>query len=315
MIVVTGAGFIGGRIIATLANQRSAPVLAVEDDLTPAKQANLAGVNLTDLITSAEFQRFAETDPGFTRRVDAVIHLAAHTDTWERDLALVLERNLGYSARLLHWCLRSRIPLIYSSSAAVYGAGRHRPPHRTESLAPYPRSKLLFDRSVQRLLPMVASPLVGLRFFNVYGPGEAHKERMASVVYQFHRQLHATGRIEIYAHPSIGRPGSQRRDLVHVDDVVAATTWFLDQGGAGIYDIGTGQATSFARLAQIVLDHEGFGAIQYPPLPAHLVGSYQAFTRANLAPLRAAGFAGDFRPPEAGVPAYLRYLNSAPVPR
>jgi ADP-L-glycero-D-manno-heptose 6-epimerase len=315
MIVVTGAGFIGGRIIAALAAERSAAVIAVEDDLTPAKRANLAGVELVDLITSAEFQHLADNDPGFARRIDAVIHMAARTDTWERDLALVLEGNLGYSTRLLHWCLRNKVPLIYASSAAVYGTSGRRPPRQAEALAPYAQSKLLFDRSVTQLLPTVESPLVGLRFFNVYGPGESHKGRMASVVYQFHRQLHEAGFIEIYEHPNIGSPGSQGRDLVHVDDVVAATSWFLDHGSSGIYDVGTGEATSFDRLAQIVLGHEGFGAIKYTPLPAHLVGCYQTFTKADLTPLRAAGFEGDFRPPESGVPGYLRYLNAAGVPR
>jgi ADP-L-glycero-D-manno-heptose 6-epimerase len=309
VIVVTGAGFIGGRLIAALAQQGRA-VLAVEDELTPAKQANLRGVELVDLVTSAQFERLAVNDRAFTQRIDGMIHTAAHADTWERDLAFVLSRNLGYSTWLMCWCLRNRVPLTYLSSAAVYGAHGTGAPDETAGLSPYALSKLLFDRTVQQLLPAVDVPLLGLRLFNVYGAGEGHKGNMVSVVYRFHRQLHDTGKIDIFSHPIIGAPGSQRRDLVHVDDVVAVTSWFLDKGGSGIYDVGTGSATSFNELAQIVIDHEGFGEIRYTPLPPHLMVGYQTFTQANLKPLRTAGFNGHFRPPVSGVPAYLRTLSA-----
>jgi ADP-L-glycero-D-manno-heptose 6-epimerase len=309
VIVVTGAGFIGGRIIAALARQDRA-VLVVEDDLTPAKQANLHGVELVDLVTSAQFERIAENDRAFGQRIDGVIHTAAHADTWERDLAFVLSRNFGYSTWLLCWCLRSRIPLIYLSSAAIYGQHGTGAQDQTSRLSPYALSKLLFDRTVQQLLPAVDVPLLGLRLFNVYGPGEAHKGNMVSVVYRFHQQLHDFGRIDIYSHPIIGLPGSQRRDLIHVDDVVAVTTWFLDNGGSGIYDVGTGSPTSFNELAQIIIDHEGFGEIRYTPLPPHLMVGYQTFTQADLEPLRTAGFDGRFRPPRSGVPAYLQTLSA-----
>ncbi len=310
MIVVTGAGFIGGRLIAALA-QQGHTVLAVEDELTPAKQANLHGMEPADLITSVQFERLAENDRAFAQRIDGVIHTAAHADTWERDLAFVLSRNFGYSTWLLCWCLRNRVPLTYLSSAAVYGQHGHGAPDQTTGLSPYALSKLLFDRTVQQLLPAVDVPLLGLRLFNVYGPGEAHKGNMVSVVYRFHRQLHDFGKIDIYSNPIIGVPGSQRRDLVHVDDVVAVTTWFLDKGGSGIYDVGTGSPTSFNELAQIVIDHEGFGEIRYTPLPPHLMVGYQTFTQANLEPLRTAGFDGHFRPPTSGVPAYLQTLSAS----
>jgi ADP-L-glycero-D-manno-heptose 6-epimerase len=312
VIVVTGAGFIGGRLITALASSGH-PVLAVENDLTPAKASNLRGTDPMNVVTSAEFERLADSGHAFARTVDAVIHTAAHTDTWDRDLGAVLSRNLSYSTWLLCWCLRERIPLIYLSTAAVYGARGHATPDALSQLSPYAVSKLLFDRTVHQLLPAAAVPLVGLRLVNVYGPGEAHKGNMVSVVYRFHQCLHDTGRIDIYSHPTLGEPGSQQRDLVHVDDVVAVTTWFLDHLRPGIYDVGTGSPTSFNDLARMVIDHEGFGEIHYTPLPPHLMAGYQTFTRADLTSLRAAGFEQTLRTAASGVPAYLRSLTGGAI--
>jgi len=298
MIVVTGAGFVGGQIIATLARDRAVDIIVVDDDLTPAKRANFAAAPIAAQLTPVDLLRAADTDRAFARRVDAVIHMGARTDTWEQDAELVLASNYGYSTRLLDWCLRSRIPLVYASSAAVYNGGS----------SPYARSKLLLDRAVAAILPTTRSPVIGLRLVNVYGPGEAHKGRMASVVFQFFRQLRDTGSVDIYADPSLGAPGSQRRDLLHVDDVVATTLWFVEHGRSGIYDVGTGEPTSFNDLACLVLAHAGPGTVRYTPLPAHLRGSYQTYTRADLGPLRAAGYDGTFRLPRVGVPRYLEHL-------
>jgi ADP-L-glycero-D-manno-heptose 6-epimerase len=307
VIVVTGAGFIGGRLITALV-RRGCDVLVVENDLTSDKRMNLPEAGPVDVITSARFAHLADTDHALAGRIDQVIHTAAHTDTWDRDLARVLDANLGYSTWLLCWCLRSRIPLIYLSSGAVYGKDGRGAANPASDLSPYGFSKLLFDRMVREIMPAVDVPLLGLRPFNVYGHGEAHKGNMVSVVWRFHRQLHETGRIDIYSHPSIGTPGHQRRDLVHVDDVVSVIIWSLTSGGSGIYDVGTGSAISFNDLAQMIIDHEGFGEIRYTPLPPHLMVGYQTFTQANLGPLRAAGFAGNLRLPRSGVPGYLRSL-------
>lgn len=309
MIVITGgAGFIGSRILRAVVLERSLEVLVADRDLTHEKRANLAGVPLVELIDPSRLLEIADRGPGFSRRVEAVVHMGACTDTWERDVRLVFERNLWFSTRLLRWCLQRRIPLVYASSSAIYGTGGSGKEDRASGhgLGPYARSKLLFDSTVARVLPASGSPLAGLRLFNVYGPGEAHKGRMASVVYQFHRQLHDIGLIEIYQDSSLGPPGGQRRDLVHVDDVVAVALWFLDRGSSGIFDVGTGEARSFNELAQIVLAHQGFGAVRYVPLPERLRGVYQSFTEADLTALRAAGYGGSFRPPEEGIPAYLR---------
>jgi ADP-L-glycero-D-manno-heptose 6-epimerase len=310
VIVVTGAGLIGGRIISTLALERGADVVVVDDDLTPSKRSNFAGAPVRDELSPGRLLELGDTDPGFSGQVEAVIHTGARTDTWERATARVLDANFRYSARLLRWCLGRRIPFLYASSSAVYG--NPRPPSSVRlrpMLSPYALSKLLFDHRVMLELPDAKSPVTGLRFFNVYGPGEAHKGRMASVVFQFHKQLRESGAIDIYSHPSLGAPGSQRRDLVHLDDIVATTLWFLDHGRSGIYEVGTGTAISYERLAQLVLAHAGSGSVRYTPLPTHLLGSYQTHTEADLRPLRAAGYDGSFRPPGRGVPEYLGHLD------
>jgi ADP-L-glycero-D-manno-heptose 6-epimerase len=298
-------------VIAALAADRCADVVVVDDDLSPAKRANLAGARQRDELSPSRLLELAERDRAFSDEVDAVIHMGARTDTWERRTTGVLESNFRFSIRLLRWCLDRRIPLVYASTSAVYGNAQA---VRRPTLSPYALSKLLLDHRVLAELRAATSPVTGLRFFNVYGPGEAHKGRMASVVHQFHLQLQANGAIDIYSHPSLGPPGSQRRDLVHVDDVVATTLWFLEHGRSGIYEVGSGMATSYQRLADLVLAHAGHGTVRYTPLPAPLVGSYQTHTEADLGPLRAAGYGGPFRPPEVGVPEYLAYLDGVRIP-
>jgi ADP-L-glycero-D-manno-heptose 6-epimerase len=307
MIVVTGAGLIGGRIIATLGRDSAADIVVADADFTPAKRERLAGVSLRDELTPARLLELGENDPAFSGRVEAVVHTGAITDTWERATSRVLEANFRYSTRLLRWCLDRHIPLVYASSSAVYGTPRAAGTRPV--LSPYALSKLLFDHRVGLELRRARSPVAGLRFFNVYGPGEEHKGRMASVVHQFHRQLRQSGTVDVFTHPSLGEPGSQCRDLVHVDDVVATALWFLDRGRSGVYDVGTGIATSYAQLARLVLDHAGTGQLRYVPLPPHLVGTYQTWTEADLGPLRAAGYEGGFRSPEQGVPEYLTELD------
>ena len=308
MIVVTGAGLIGGRIVSALAGDRGADVIVVEEDLSPAKRANFGGAVPCDELTPSALMERAESNPAFSRTVEAVVHTGARTDTWERATTSVLDANFRFSTRVLRWCLDRRIPLVYASSSAVYGNPRAAAGRRP-MLSPYALSKLLLDHRVSLELPTARSPVAGLRFFNVYGPGEAHKGRMASVVFQFHKQVRESGTIEIYSHSSFGPPGSQQRDFVHVDDVVATTVWFVGNGRSGIYEVGTGKAMSYGRLAEIVLDHVGSGTVRYAALPTHLVGSYQTHTEADLGPLRAAGYEGSFRPPESGVPEYLAYLD------
>ena len=220
--------------------------------------------------------------------------------------------NYEYGKRLIEQCQARKIRLVYASSAAVYGSrsepgegsGRERP------LNVYGFSKLLIDRLVQRQLASACRQIVGLRYFNVYGPRERHKGRMASLVHQLYLQLVQGGRVRLFGDSHGVGPGEQRRDFVFVDDVVDANCFFLDHPEmSGDFDVGTGTSRSFNELAQAVLAFHGSGAIEYVPFPPELVPQYQAFTRADITALRAAGHPVSFIPLEEGVPRTLQWLK------
>jgi ADP-L-glycero-D-manno-heptose 6-epimerase len=237
-----------------------------------------------------------------------------------------MENNYRYSRRLLDWCQEEEVPLLYASSAAVYGAGpkfseerRHEAP-----LNIYGYSKFLFDQCVRARLPERSSQIAGFRYFNVYGPNEAHKGRMASVAWHGFNQFAESGKIKLFAGSAGYADGGQQRDFVHVDDVVNANLWFLENPEvSGIYNCGTGRAQTFNDVAMAVANTVrasrgesrltlaelvASGAIEYIPFPPALAGKYQSFTQADLSSLRAAGYQGEFRAVEKGVGDYVKEL-------
>jgi ADP-L-glycero-D-manno-heptose 6-epimerase len=170
----------------------------------------------------------------------------------------------------------------------------------------YAWSKLVFDQFVRRRLAEARSPIVGLRYFNVYGPGEGHKGPMASVIWHFHRQLLQGEEVRLFDGSGGFAAGEQRRDFVHVDDVASLNLWFLENHGKnGIYNVGTGQSRSFNDVAKAVIAWHGRGRIRYIPFPPELEASYQHFTEADISTLRLAGYQGEFIGIEHGVPRYL----------
>jgi ADP-L-glycero-D-manno-heptose 6-epimerase len=233
----------------------------------------------------------------------------------------MMENNYAYSRRLLDWCQEEEVPFIYASSASVYGAG---PDFREERkcekpLNIYGYSKFLFDQYVRGISR--TSQVAGLRYFNVYGPNEGHKGRMASVALHAYEQLHAEGRVRLFVGSGGYGDGEQRRDFVYVDDVVAVNLWLLERRGvSGIFNCGTGRAQSFNRLAVAVInavhgthstlhDIVGRKLIEYIPFPPALVGKYQSFTEADMSRLKAAGYPGEFMNVEQGVAAYVKELQ------
>jgi ADP-L-glycero-D-manno-heptose 6-epimerase len=241
----------------------------------------------------------------------------------ESDGRYLMENNYAYSRRLLEWCQEEEIPLLYASSAAVYGAG---PDYREERacerpLNVYGYSKFLFDQVVRGMLRESTAQVVGLRYFNVYGPNEAHKGRMASVAWHAYRQLLGEGKVKLFVGSDGYRDGEQRRDFVHVDDAVAVNLWFLERRGvSGIFNCGTGRAQTFNRLAVAVInavhgtqltlhDIVAKGLIEYIPFPPPLAGKYQSFTEADLSKLRAAGYPGEFMDVDKGVALYVKELQ------
>jgi ADP-L-glycero-D-manno-heptose 6-epimerase len=312
VIVVTGgAGFIGGNLVAALVG-RGRDVMIV-DELARAAGERRIPSGVRDALDKDELHRWLETGGPSPTRCEAVIHLGACTDTGERDEAYLRRNNVEYSERLLQWALDRSVPFLYASSAAVYGHGPRfveRPEHEAP-LNGYARSKWLFDQRVRAALATAVSQVVGLRYFNVYGPGEAHKGTMASMVFRLHRASRAGEPVRLFGGTHGWGPGEQRRDFVHVADAVAVTGWFLDRPTvSGIYNVGTGWSASFNDLARLVLAGRE-AAIEYVPMPPGIREAYQSYTCADLARLRQAGYEGAFQPVAVGVPDYLRHLDAA----
>lgn len=318
MLVVTGgAGFIGSNLARALAGRAGASVTVVDDLTRAPKFRNLVGARIADYLDQDDLLDLMARRDAWLQGVEAVFHLGACTDTTASDGRYVMRNNFEYSKAVARFCLEARVPLVYASSAAVYGAGsvfREQPEHE-RPLNVYGWSKQLFDDWVRRRLPEARSPVVGLRFFNVYGPREAHKGAMASMAYQLHEQLRATGVARLFAGADGYADGAQVRDFVYVDDVVAVALWFLAHGGAGVYNVGTGRARSFNDLAAALVGRLGRGRIAYVPFPDSLRGVYQSRTEADLTALRGAGYDGTFRPLEEGVAAYVTWLAGEPHAR
>jgi ADP-L-glycero-D-manno-heptose 6-epimerase len=319
--VVTGAaGFIGSRIVAGLNAFGVTNIVAVDNLAQSDKVANLAGCEIADYLDQAEFLERLES---FEGAVEAVLHQGACSDTMETDGRYMMDNNYRYSKSLLDWCQEEEVPLLYASSGSVYGAGSEFREERSceRPLNVYGYSKFLFDQLVRRTLAGRTAQVVGLRYFNVYGPNEAHKGRMASVAFHAYRQLVTAGKVKLFVGSGGYGNGEQRRDFVHVDDVVSVNLWFLERRDlSGIFNCGTGRAQTFNQLGAAVINAAqgterplpelvAKGLIEYVPFPEGLLQRYQSFTEADLSRLRAAGYPGEFMTLEQGVPAYVRALQ------
>jgi len=321
--VVTGAaGFIGSRLVAGLNRHGVNDVIAVDNLAHADKFRNLAGCEIADYLDQAELlERLGDLEGA----VEAVLHQGACSDTMEADGRYMMENNYAYSRTLLEWCQEEEVPLLYASSAAVYGAG---PEFREERaceapLNVYGYSKFLFDQYVRRILPDRTAQVAGFRYFNVYGPHEQHKGRMASVAFHAYHQLLSAGKVKLFVGSDGYGNGEQRRDFVHVDDVVDVNLWFLERPTAsGVFNCGTGRAQTFNELAAAVINAvqgtrwsvpelAAKGLIEYVPFHEGLKGKYQSFTQADLSRLRAAGYGGEFMSVEEGVASYVKELQKA----
>lgn len=312
MIIVTGgAGLIGSNLIKTLNEQGRADILVVDNLQDGTKFRNLADCDIADYYDKLEFLRLVQAGHRFND-IEAIFHQGACTKTTEWDGRYMMDNNYAYSKALLHYALERRIPFLYASSASVYGNGPvfHEGLEYERPLNVYGYSKFQFDQYVRRCLDEAQSPVVGFRYFNVYGPREQHKGSMASVAYHFHRQILTDNRVRLFEGSDGFGNGEQRRDFIYVGDVVAVNLWFWKQNGlSGIYNLGTGRSQSFNEVARAVIGYHHRGEIEYIPFPDQLKGRYQSFTEADIAALREAGCRHSFRPVEAGVPEYLSWLE------
>jgi ADP-L-glycero-D-manno-heptose 6-epimerase len=319
--IVTGAaGFIGSKLVEGLNRRGITEVIAVDNLAHADKFRNLAGAEIADYLDQAEFIGDLER---FDGAVEALFHQGACSDTMETDGRYMLDNNYRYSRRLLEWCQDEEVPFIYASSAAVYGAGPDfREERRYEKpLNVYGYSKFLFDQYVRRILETQTAQVAGLRYFNVYGPNEQHKGRMASVAFHAYQQLLGSGKVKLFVGSGGYGNGEQRRDFVYVEDVVDVNLWLAERRDvSGVFNCGTGRAQTFNELAAAVINAvQGTrlsvaelvqkGLLEYIPFPAGLAEKYQSYTQADLTRLRAAGYAGDFRAVEQGVAAYIAELQ------
>ena len=326
MHIVTGAaGFIGSRLVAALNRQGIGDILAVDNLEQADKFSNLVGCEIEDYLDKREF--LARLEAGqFDGEVDAVLHQGACSDTMAGDGRYVMENNYRYSRSLLDWCQEEEVPFLYASSAAVYGAGKNGFREARECEGPlnvYGYSKFLFDQLVRRRLAGRSAQIAGLRYFNVYGPNEAHKGRMASVAFHAFHQFKAEGRVKLFVGSGGYADGEQRRDFIHVDDVVAVNLHFLEFGEmSGIWNCGTGRAQSFNEVAAAVINTaRGTRAsaqelaaqklIEYIPFPPQLAAKYQSHTEADVSELRTAGYTREFMTVQQGVAAYVEELAKA----
>lgn len=314
MIIVTGgAGFIGSNIVKELNDRGRSDILVVDNMTKAEKFKNLVGLKVMDYLDKHDFLE-AIKDGGFDEEeVEVIFHQGACSDTMEYNGKYMMENNFEYSKWLLNYALNKEVQFIYASSAATYGNGVH---GFTEgdacehALNVYGFSKLFFDRYV-RQFPEFDSQVVGLKYFNVYGPQEMHKGKMASVSYQFYNQLKATGKIKMFRGIDGYADGEQKRDFISVKDVAKVNMFFWEHPElSGIFNCGTGRSESFNAIADTVIAHFGYGEKEYIEFPEVLRGKYQNFTQADTTALLKAGYQGGFRTVAEGVSEYCKLLDS-----
>jgi ADP-L-glycero-D-manno-heptose 6-epimerase len=304
IILTGGAGFIGSNLVLALNRMGRQDILVVDNLHKAIKHRNLNCARFLDYVPKEELLALLPT----LDDVDAIFHQGACSDTTESDGRYMMHNNYQFSKQLLHFALERGVKLIYASTAAVYGDGEQG--FREEPACEYPLnvygfSKLAFDNYVRQRLPQSPIQIVGLRYFNVYGPQERHKGRMASVAMHLYDQLAAGQTMRLFE-------GSAdfKRDFVHVDDVVAVNLFFLHGHKSGIFNCGSGLAQSFEQIALGLRALHGSGEIEPIPFPSDLAGKYQRFTQADLTQLRAAGCTHSFLSLEDGLTDYYRQLRT-----
>jgi ADP-L-glycero-D-manno-heptose 6-epimerase len=326
--IVTGAaGFIGSNLVKALNDRGEHNIIAVDNLKSADKFKNLVDCEIADYLDKEEFLGKL-TNGFFDGLLSAVFHEGACSDTMETDGRYMMKNNYQYSLELLNYCQNEEVPLLYASSASVYGGGAMFKESR-EYEAPlnvYAYSKFLFDQVVRRRWDRRSSQIIGLRYFNVYGQREQHKGRMASVAYHFFNQYRANGYVNLFEGCDGYANGGQLRDFVSIEDVVKVNMHFLDHPGkSGIFNLGTGQAQSFNDVAVATVNtlrtRQGEAALtldelcrkeilRYISFPEQLKGKYQSYTQADMNALRASGYVEPFLTVEQGVARYVNYLLS-----
>lgn len=307
MIIVTGgAGFIGSNLVKGLNDKGIDDILIVDNLENPEKHKNL---NMLKFLDFADKREFIENLGKFkTQKMEAIFHQGACSNTMEYNGRYMMSNNYEFSKKLLHFAIDNNTRFIYASSASVYGDGKRG--FKEERSCEYPLnvyafSKFLFDQYVRRLIRHVDTQIVGLRYFNVYGPQENHKGKMASVIYHFHNQILKAGKMKLFE-----GSGDFKRDFTYVKDIVGLNLFFFNNPEKrGILNCGTGKAESFLRIANIMKQLYEKADIEFIPFPEQLKGKYQTFTQADLSALRNMGYEDEFTNLETGVKSYVEVLK------
>jgi ADP-L-glycero-D-manno-heptose 6-epimerase len=322
-IVVTGAaGFIGSCLAGFLNNQGFENLILVDDFSYKKKERNFLNKKFTKKIEREEFFDFLKTE---NPKIDFIFHLGARTDTTEFDYSIHEHLNVDYSKKIWNYCAEKNVPLVYASSAATYGAGEfgykddEKIIPNLKPLNPYGVSKNEFDKWALKQEKNCPPKWAGLKFFNVYGPNEYHKARMASVIFHSFNQIKETGFVKLFkSHKPEFEDGGQLRDFIYVKDVLKICSWFLECWQkdpatfiSGIYNVGTGKARTFDDLVKATFSAlEKPTQIKYIDMPEDIRDTYQYFTEAKMDKIRAAGYTQPFYSLEKGVDDYIRnYLS------
>jgi ADP-L-glycero-D-manno-heptose 6-epimerase len=321
VILVTGAaGFIGSCLVGYLNRKGYHNILIVDEFDDENKKHNYENKKIIARIERNELFDWLTNHP---MQIDFVFHLGARTDTTEFDYSVLEKLNVDFSKNIWSYCVEKNIPLVYASSAATYGGGElgykddHELPFKLNPLNPYGRSKNEFDKwaleesqkskvKSQKLAP---PNWYGLKFFNVYGPNEYHKGRMASVIFHAFNQIASTGRVKLFkSHKSEYKDGEQLRDFVYVKDVVDICYWLMDKKPvSGLYNLGTGKARTFKDLVTAIFKSlDKAIVIEYIDTPLDIRDKYQYFTQADMSKLQQAGYKEEFYSLEEGVETYVR---------
>lgn len=316
MIIVTGgAGFIGSNLVKGLNELGRDDILIVDNLTNMVKFKNIQGLKAMDYLDKVDFLKRVQEGKFDREKIEVIFHEGACSDTMEYNGKYMMDNNFEYTKNLFHFAARHKIQFMYASSASTYGSGAHgftETPACEEALNVYAFSKLFFDNYLRRYQDKLESQVVGLRYFNVYGPQENHKGKMASMVFQMFNQFKAEGHVKLFdAYGDYG-PGEQTRDFVYIKDVVKVNLFFWQHPELkGIYNCGTGHAHTFNTLATGVLKY--FNAplekLIYVPFPEVLKGKYQSFTQADDKKLLAAGYDGGFTDIEKAVGEYCALLD------
>jgi len=319
MIVVTGgSGFIGSNLVKFLNDMGEEEILIVEElDTYVKKFENLKDLTYLDCLDKQAFiQDLKRNSTKYKNNISQIFHLGACSKTTEPDRDYIMSTNLVYSKDLLEYSANNKISLIYASSASVYGEGKAfiEQPKYESYLNHYAESKLMFDNYYRDNMHKINSQVVGLRYFNVFGPRENHKEGMSSVVYHFFNQRKSHSHISLFKGSHGYEDGEQRRDFIHVDDTVKVKNWFKQNPAiSGIYNVGTGTSRTFNDIAICVLDYykneDPNAVMSYIDFPEGLEDQYQAFTEADMGLLKSKGYNESFTSLEKGVKLYLDWLS------